>query len=194
MVNFWKKLYGTTSQTFRIGLGRAVLDATGLTAERTFTLPDQAGALMVAPPGLIAAFGGTTPPAGWLECAGQTVSRTTYAALFAAIGTTWGVGNGTTTFTLPDFIRRTLIGAGGSGTSVIAQFVGSVGGQETHTLTTTEMPAHTHGVPFSATSGLAGGPNYNLTGAAGATTTSAGGGGAHNNMQPSAVVLWCIKY
>lgn len=63
----------------------------------------------VAPAGTIAWFGAATPPEGYLACNGAAVSRTTYAALFAAIGTTFGAGNGTTTFNLPDlrgeFIR-----------------------------------------------------------------------------------------
>ena len=52
--------------------------------------------------GLMAFFAADAAPAGWLECNGSAVSRTTYAALFAAIGTEYGVGDGTTTFNLPD--------------------------------------------------------------------------------------------
>jgi microcystin-dependent protein len=52
--------------------------------------------------GEVAFFGMTTPPAGWLKANGAAVSRTTYAALFAAIGTTYGAGDGSTTFALPD--------------------------------------------------------------------------------------------
>ena len=55
------------------------------------------------PPGMLGFYAAATPPAGWLKCNGQTVSRTTYDELFAAIGTTYGGGNGSTTFTLPDF-------------------------------------------------------------------------------------------
>lgn len=54
-------------------------------------------------PGIIAEFGNETPPSGWLECDGTAKSRTTYADLFAAIGTKWGAGDGSTTFNLPDF-------------------------------------------------------------------------------------------
>ena len=61
------------------------------------------------PPGVILMYGAATAPAGWLECNGDAVSRTTYSALFSVIGTTYGSGNGTTTFNLPDlrgeFIR-----------------------------------------------------------------------------------------
>lgn len=69
----------------------------------------QSGGGAGLPSGAIAHFAMSTPPVGWLKADGSTVSRTTYAALFAAIGTLYGAGNGTTTFTLPDlrgeFIR-----------------------------------------------------------------------------------------
>ena len=69
--------------------------------------------------GMIADFAGTTPPAGWLECNGATVSRTAYSKLFAYIGTTWGAGNGSTTFNLPnfqDYFRRGRTGSVAVGT------------------------------------------------------------------------------
>lgn len=66
----------------------------------------------LAPPGTITAFGGTVAPAGWLECNGQSVSRVTYAALFAAIGTTWGAADGAS-FNLPDARGEFLRGADG---------------------------------------------------------------------------------
>ncbi|MBL8033901.1 MAG: tail fiber protein [Leptospiraceae bacterium] len=73
------------------------------------------------PPGLIVAYGGATAPTGWFICNGTTVSRTTYAALFTAIGTTFGSGNGTTTFHLPDLRGRFLRGADqGAGVDVSA--------------------------------------------------------------------------
>lgn len=58
--------------------------------------------IAAAPPGEVAYFAMSTPPPGWLECRGSLISRTTYAALFAAIGTTFGAGDGSTTFELPD--------------------------------------------------------------------------------------------
>ena len=64
------------------------------------------------PVGTISYFPDASIPSGWLSANGQAVSRTTYAALFAKIGTTYGVGNGTTTFNLPDGRGRALIGAG----------------------------------------------------------------------------------
>jgi len=62
-----------------------------------------------SPAGMVAPFAMSTPPTGWLECNGSAISRTTYADLFAVIGTAWGTGDGSTTFNLPDlrgeFIR-----------------------------------------------------------------------------------------
>ena len=63
------------------------------------------------PVGSIIPFGSATVPAGWFECNGAAVSRTTYPLLFAAIGATWGAGDGSTTFTLPDLRNRMLAGA-----------------------------------------------------------------------------------
>jgi hypothetical protein len=60
------------------------------------------------PPGAITAFGGTNPPIGWILCDGRTVSRTAYARLFSAIGTSWGSGDGSTTFNVPD-MRGTFL-------------------------------------------------------------------------------------
>ena len=59
------------------------------------------GAVGVLPAGAVIPYAGSAAPAGWLLCGGQAVSRSDYAALFAIIGTTYGVGNGSTTFNLP---------------------------------------------------------------------------------------------
>ena len=72
----------------------------------------KSGALITqaAPPGLFGGFLMSTPPTGWLKANGAAVSRTAYAALFAAIGTTWGVGDGSTTFNVPDLRGEFLRG------------------------------------------------------------------------------------
>ena len=93
------------------------------------TFPAVGGGLI--PPGAIIPFAGTAPPTGWLACNGQAVSRTTYAALFAAIGTVWGTGDGSTTFNLPNLTNEFIRGSGGVG----------VGGAEA-----AQMPAHRHTV------------------------------------------------
>lgn len=84
-------------------------------------------------------------PPLWLECNGQAVSRTTYAALFAAIDTTYGSGDGSTTFNLPDSRGRTRVGLDSTKTAYNA--VGKTGGAETVALTVAQMPAHTHNGP-----------------------------------------------
>jgi microcystin-dependent protein len=82
---------------------------------------------------------------GWLYCDGREVDRTTYATLFAAIGTTHGAGNGTTTFNLPDGRGRSLIGSGtGDGLSVFRDINSPYVGEETHVQTVAELVPHTH--------------------------------------------------
>ncbi len=101
-------------------------------------------------------FGGDTPvgagmlwytntaPANWLICDGAAVSRTQYGALFAILGTTYGAGNGSTTFNLPDLRQRFPIGKAASGT---ANTIASIGGNIDHTHT---VPAHHHGMGTGA--------------------------------------------
>lgn len=83
---------------------------------------------------------------GWLNCEGQAVSRTTFAALFAAIGTAYGAGNGTTTFNVPDYRERVPTGAGAAGRGLASAARGATGGTSTHTLTAAEsgLPDHQH--------------------------------------------------
>jgi len=145
------------------------------------------------PTGTIISFGGSSAPAGYLNCDGAAVSRATYASLFAVISTLWGVGDGSTTFNLPDTQRHALVGSGGAATATLSNSVGSIGGSETHTQTTAEMPSHAHvlgNALQSGGNGIQGGPGYTLING---TTTSVGSGTAFNIMQPSAVVLMCIK-
>lgn len=153
------------------------------------------------PTGAVQAYAGGTPPSGWLACDGSPVSRTTYADLFAAIGTTWGAGDGSTTFNVPDLRGRTLIGDG-TGSGLTARTLGDTLGAETHQLTESEMPSHNHVAVME--NGSIGVTSYRFDAAAivinnQSTTTrtgpvaSAGSDAAHNNMQPSAVVKWLIK-
>ncbi len=145
--------------------------------------------------GEIIFYGSTTAPAGFLPCDGTAVSRTTYAALFAIIGTSFGVGDGSTTFNLPDMRGRTIIGAG-TGSGLTARTVGQSGGEETHQLTSTEMPAHTHSAARGSFLELGGsGPQYGvgISGQSDAATSSSGGNGSHNNMQPWVCCSYMIK-
>ena len=135
---------------------------------------------------------------GWTEADGRAVSRVgTYAGVFAAYGTTFGEGDGATTFNLPNVQRRTMIGAGGAGTETIGDTLGSAGGEETHTLIVDEMPQHTHVIGDSRRDGQTGagaGTNYILNqGNQDHQSAPAGGDGAHNNMQPSIVARCLIK-
>jgi microcystin-dependent protein len=89
-------------------------------------------------------FGGSTAPnSEWLICDGSAVSRTTYATLYGIIGTTFGVGNGSTTFNLPDMRSRMPIGVG-TGTGLSARTLAQTNGAETHTIASGNLPTHTH--------------------------------------------------
>ncbi len=158
---------------------------------------DAVAAISGVPAGTIIAYGGNATPSGWLACDGSAVSRTTYAALYTAIGVIWGTGDGSTTFTLPDLRGRTAVGRG-TGTGLTNRILGTTGGAETHTLTTSEIPAHTHStnIDAGATMGApAGGSSYQCRGTPGTpiATGSTGGGSAHNNMQPWLAVNYLIK-
>lgn len=147
------------------------------------------------PSGTLLDYAGASTPAGFLPCDGAAVSRTTYAALFAAIGTTWGVGDGSTTFNVPDFRRRTAVGSGGSATGTLGNAVGNVGGEENHVLTVAELATHSHTIPtqtINLGTGGGSGVNFKVVGS-GDVTDVTGSSGGHNTIQPSAIVLKIIK-
>ena len=97
----------------------------------------------VLPVGIIQAYAGSTAPgSNWLFCQGQAVSRSTYAGLFGVVGTTYGVGDGSTTFNLPNLQGRIPVGRDTG--QVEFDVLGETGGAKTHTLTSGEMPSHTH--------------------------------------------------
>lgn len=116
------------------------------------------------PIGAMQMWGSATPPERWLICDGTPVSRTTYQGLFAVIGTTYGVGDGSTTFNIPDLRQRFPLGKAASGTgSTLGSTGGAIdhthsGGSHTHSIssggggTTSSDGSHAHGVgPFGAT-------------------------------------------
>jgi microcystin-dependent protein len=153
------------------------------------------------PVGTVFAYAGSTVPTGWLDCDGAAVSRTTYADLFAAIGTDYGPGDGTTTFNLPDLRSRSILGAGAPGGGLTTRARGDTGGAETHTLTTAEISAHDHSLPgvdgvatIDGTTPVQGYDGTSPTFLAGtaSATGSAGGGGAHNNVSPFGVTTQMI--
>lgn len=158
-------------------------------------------------PGIMGWTASSTAPTGWLTADGTAVSRTTYAGLFDAIGTTYGVGDGSTTFNLPNVRDRFPVGAGST------YALAATGGAATHTLTTAQIPGHTHSISSGgahthdgtyatgtgATGGVSDGvPTHNSTPSAsqpfrvssngshdhGGATGSAGSGSSHNNLPP----------
>src|SRR5689334_1883596 len=129
-------------------------------------------------------------PSGYLLCNGGEVSRTIYANLYAVFGTTFGSGDNSTTFNLPDLNGLFLRGSGPGG----ANGVGSTGGAATVTLTEAQIPAHKHGFPpgddasgFLLKSSVAG-KSLDILASGDAIvateTASAGGGQSHENLPP----------
>lgn len=158
--------------------------------------------------GEIRCFGFNFAPQGWAFCNGQVQPISQNEALFNLIGTTYG-GDGVTTFALPNLQSRVPIHQGSfAGNNYIP---GQVGGVETVTVTTQELPAHTHAI--TATSNAAtlkrpvtntfyaassSGNNFyepgtTLTALASNTVSSAGGGQVHSNIQPYLTLNWCIS-
>ena len=158
-------------------------------ADGAVTEPKAADGLF-APVGAMMPYGGTTAPTNWLLCQGQTVPQATYPALYALLGTAYGSDAGGN-FTLPDLRDRVPVGASGT----IAR--GATGGAKTHTLATTEIPAHAHPInPVYIKLQAGGGAGLAVGGTEGSsnnTTQNAGGGGSHNNMQPYQGVNYIIR-
>jgi hypothetical protein len=139
--------------------------------------------------GMIDYAGAGTVPDGYLLCDGSNVSRESYADLFAVIGETWGAGDGSTTFGLPDSRRRVSVSAGGTGSVVLGNEVGDTGGSEdaivvSHSHTTNATQNGAPGQVGDGSSGPLGGPG---------AINSAGERDTGKNVQPAYVVQKIIK-
>jgi microcystin-dependent protein len=167
--------------------------------------------------GLIIPWSTTTAPSGFLECDGAAVSRSTYAALFAVVGTTYGVGNGTTTFNLPDLTDKTVVARSTANSKSLAQTGGAntvtptgniSGSTGSTTLTSNQIPSHSHSFPTSGMCGVGSSQVGGMSGQGGsnATTQNTGGGQSHDHtlsanfsgsansvLQPYLVLMYIIK-
>lgn len=163
----------------------------------------------LVPVAMITPYAGSSAPTGWLLCDGSAVSRSTYSALFTIIATTYGAGDASTTFNVPDLRGRvpqgvgTGTGGGSSGTgaptggsALTAVPLAGWKGEETHVLTVGELASHTHAVPGNgggAGTQAAVVDSISATNSNPVTTSSAGTDTAHNNIQPVMGLNFIIK-
>lgn len=161
---------------------------------------------MVDQVGFIVPYAGSVAPDGALLCDGASYLRTDYAALFAIIGTAFGATD-STHFSVPDLRGRTAVG-NGSGPGLTPRSIGVALGEETHTLTVSELAAHTHtdlghvhAESVAAPSAIAIGPGVpapsaipaiGSTGSGFSNLANAGGDTGHNNIQPTLVTGYII--
>jgi len=170
------------------------------------------------PTGTIVPWSDSSVPSGFLECDGSAVSRTTYADLFAIVGTTYGAGDGSTTFNVPDLADNVPVGksnnkalASTGGANTVTSTGNIAGSTANATLSTAQLASHSHGVtyvnqpnaPSSPHFGHVIGRNNTLTNEA-TTNSGSGSGHAHNMsanfagdatsvLQPYLTVIYIIK-
>ena len=145
--------------------------------------------------GSIVIYAGSTAPNGYLMCDGSAISRTTYSELFNIIGTTYGIGDGSTTFNVPNLKGKVVVGLDSTQTEF--DTLGETGGEKTHTLTVDEIPSHNHSYTRANADGwkyqtgdLSNVRNSQST----VNTGNTGGGLAHNNLQPYISLNYIIHY
>ena len=159
------------------------------------------GGFDLIPPGVMMPYAGSTAPDGWMLCDGSAISRTTYANLFAVLSTTFGSGNGTSTFNIPNTSGRTIVGAGtgardgesgtgaiSGGSALTARTLGSWTGKESTTIASTNLPPHTHGlsshthtITIANSSPASGGPSGGSDGASASIGSPSPSGTAGSN-------------
>ncbi len=174
--------------------------------------------IVSVPAGAVMPYAGSTEPSGWKYCAGQAISRTTFAALFAVIGVTYGAGDGSTTFNVPDLRGRAAFGRDDmnssdanrvttAGSGIDGNALAAAGGAETVTLTTAQLASHAHRQQQGDGAGGVEAANYVVSGGtqsaspsaaanaviAALNTQGAGSGTAHQNMPPSLILNYIIK-
>lgn len=150
--------------------------------------------------GTILWFAGEKAPAGYLECDGSAVSRTSFQRLFSVIDTAYGVGDGATTFNLPDLRGRFVLpldNMGGTSANVVndsqADVLGGSGGEDKVKLTVDQLPSHTHSYTLTSHSGSGMDLNGSGDGHIGTVTGNTGGNQPHNNMPPFITLKAIIK-
>ena len=145
----------------------------------------------IEPPiGAVEMYAGSTAPTGWLLCDGSAVSRTTYSALFAIIGTTYGTGDGSTTFNLPDLKGKVAVGVdtgyalgstGGSADAIVVAHSHSV-----NAVSISSSGAHAHSVYYRSDNTATGnGDRLGTSNTHSGTRDSVPSGGAHTHSVPS---------
>ena len=182
--------------------------------ENSFQYNGIVGTFQLIPAGSIIAYGGYsgTAPDGWLLCDGSEYNVNQFPALYAAISVTYGNPNPGYTFRVPNLKGRVIVQRDAS--NIKFDTMGETGGEETHTISLSEMPQHNHGITDSghmhtsvhhsgskaatlsggaAADNLSGSSNTSLA-YTGITINDAGSSAAHNNLQPYLVMSYIIKY
>ena len=165
---------------------------------------DSAAVSVLMPTSTILSYAGSSAPTGYLLCDGSAISRTTYSDLFGIVGTTYGVGDGSTTFNIPDLRGRVIAGKDDLGGSAANRLTGQTNlndslGVESVTLTAAQsgLPSHSHTINMrqSNSNNAAGSFNNLITG--GTTNTGTTGGtdasASHTNVQPTIILNYIIK-